>query len=354
MGIKHFEDLNLDQMISFCEKWKDNPCVFDITEKFDGNFMSFGVGANGIFLSSKNKLFKSVNDIPNIFFFDAFKKCFSELEKSDFINLAREVARSKNISIVGEFIDNHEHNVIQYCKDKIKDGVFVAFGSNNLNKTEAEQIFDKLNEKSKIKFIWAPNIDLSGLQVNEKLVKQLKNIKNEHGDFLAKAARNQLSKALKKEILLEVKRMGEELKVPFLGSVNKSLLGDESEGFVFSSKVFDIAFKVVDRISFNKKKERYWYFINCLNVLENEYNQNKALNHKKSLQQWSQGIELLEKLHRTKGMSMLGNKRKYFESQQAINLSKQRLNEEVVRWKTEEIKKNPSFLNKLILRCQKI
>jgi hypothetical protein len=352
MGIKHIEDLKLDQILDFCSSWAEDNSSFEITEKFDGNFFSLGINSGTLFMSSKSKVFKTLEEIPEIFYFDDFRKYFKEITKSDFAAIAKNVVGSKNFSISGELIASPTQNVIQYSKDKVSSGVCMIFKYVNLEQTEIEEIFSKVNKKSKVKFINVPAMDLPPVTLDNQIIDRLKKINDDYSELLAKPARNALSKALKKKVLSEVKEVSKELKKPFLAAVSGSMLGDEIEGLVFKDKAKNITFKIIDKTKFLAKNKIERHYMNKLKDVEKDFYTKKEINglSKDLLKAWHHDIVEIERNFKKNGKLFVTLDKKVWETEQTIKMTKEKYLKEVEEWHKGEKTNLLSFMSKLTLK----
>jgi len=285
-SIVHIENMKPQQLLNFLKTWNLDKAKFHVSEKMDGNYMALGLNNGQFYLRSKNKVFMSADEVPNIFFMYDFKKFFELLKDVPWNEIVKKQAQKYKFQydgtfeIEGEAIPSFDHNIVVYEEAKIGDGVFVIFNTKiTTGKDKAgritnpemwQEIANEASAYSKVKFFSVPTVDLSDLEFNNSLIVDLEKLIEEHGNFLAKPARKPADKELKDKLLAKVLEIGKTAKNQALKAGVKSQFGPEVEGVVIASPEGDLV-KVVDVDKFTKRKELNWHFIDQLIKAEQEF-----------------------------------------------------------------------------------
>jgi hypothetical protein len=291
MSIKHIEDLKPQVLLGFLKTWNFDQKKFDVSEKIDGSFMSFGLKEGRFYVRSKNKIFFEVKEIPNIFYMQNFKRYFELLKKVPLDKIARKLSKEYNgsIDIEGEMVPCHDHNIVIYDEKKIGNGIFVIFGATIENANLANEI----NKHTLIKVYSVPQVDLSNFKFDNELIVSLEEFIKEHGSFLKKPARKPEAKELKQKLLVAIKEMGIEAKQQIIRSDFKSLFGEEYEGLVIKTPVGELI-KIVDKDIFTKRREQNWHFIDMLQKAQRVFRKTIKANPEnigQALEIWKQELE---------------------------------------------------------------
>ena len=234
--MKHIDNFTETELKTLIENW--NLGAITLSEKIDGSYMSFGIDKN-FFLKSKNVKFNSEPEIPNIFFYDDFRKYFLILSKLPLDCIASGLKKKYNISFdinfEGEAVPHFQHNIITYKPEKVNGGAFVLF------KTFAQENDDfwndlvfQLNKFSLVKFHTLPSIDYNFKLDTGKTIQELKSIILNTVDF-------------------------------------EPIFGNDFEGLVIKQPN-DQLVKIVDKEKFNTLKEVNWAYINRATKLKNTLN----------------------------------------------------------------------------------
>lgn len=274
MSIQHIEDLPQSKLDSLIQNWNDKRVT--ITEKVDGSYMTFGLKDGNFFLGSKNLNFTRFDNIPNIFFYDEFRKYFKIIYYLPIENILSGLERKYKLSLPrtfeGEAIPSSEHNIICYDLNKIRNGVFVFFKTFEKNNNELwNDLVEQLNVFSVIKFHVLPKI------TTEISLNKNNNIKH---DILSK------------------------LKF-------SPLFGENYEGIVVE---FNNEFvKIIDKEKFNKIKQINWTFINAATKYKLQFKtktKKDVSKIKENLEIWLLDLNELEKKFKTEGYKTLTIKKK--------------------------------------------
>jgi hypothetical protein len=238
MGINHIEDLSKSELQTFIKNWNENKIT--ITEKVDGSFMTFGLNdQKQFFLGSKNLIFTGYNTIPDIFFYDDFKKYYKTICKLPIENIFLKLEKKYNVKLPrvfeGEAIPHHEHNIVCYDLNKINNGVFVFFKTFEQKNEELwEDIVECFNKFSVIKFYTLPKLNLCEIKLNDK-----------------------------EEITIT--------KDNILSNFNfEPLFGKNYEGLVIEYDDKKLT-KIVNKEKFNKVKQINWAFINLATKYKTQF-----------------------------------------------------------------------------------
>jgi hypothetical protein len=279
-GIKHIEDLKPQMLLDFLRAWNLDQKKFNVSEKVDGNFMSFGLKDGQFYVRSKNRIFFGAEEVPSLFFMNSFKRYYELLEKVPLEKIVKKLSKkykfkyNGNIDIEGEAIPSYDHNIVIYDEKKIGDGIFVIFGTTIEDKKNNNQRFwadlaKEINQYTPIKIYSVPQVNLSSLEFDNKLIVSLEKLIKKHGNFLKRPAREPEAKELKQKLFATVKKMGMEAKRQVMKSDFKPLFGQEYEGLVVRAPNGDLI-KIVDKGAFTKRKEQNWHFIDKLKTWKRE------------------------------------------------------------------------------------
>lgn len=298
-GIVHIDKLKAEELLDFLKNWNLDKAKFHVSEKMDGNYMALGVNAGQFYLRSKNRVFNSVEEVPNIFFMNDFKKYFQLLQNIPWNDIFSAMADKwgfefdGTLEIEGEAIPAFDHNIVVYDEAKIGDGIFVIFNTKSSpGKDKAGRLHNpemwidlarEINKYSSVKFFSVPEVDLSDLEFNNDLIVDLEALIEEHGNFLAKPARTQAAKELKTKLLEKIAELGQAVKQQALQHPVQSKFGPEVEGVVISGPDGKLV-KIVDTAKFTARKETNWHFINQLINAERDF--------KKRIKENPQDLEL--------------------------------------------------------------
>lgn len=306
-GIKHIEDLKPQVLLDFLKAWNLDQKKFNVSEKVDGNFMSFGLKDGRFYVRSKNRIFFGAEEVPDIFFMNSFKRYYELLEKVPLDKIIKKLSKkyrlkyNGNIDIEGEAIPSYDHNIVIYDEKKIGDGIFVIFGTtigdkkNNNQKFWAE-LAKEINQHTPIKVHSVPQVDLGRLEFDNKLIVSLEDLIEKHGNFLKKPAREPEAKELKQKLLAAVKKTGMKAKKQVMKSDFQPLFGKEYEGLVVRTPTGDLI-KIVDKGAFTKRKEQNWHFIDMLITAQRAFKQTVKRdpeNVEKELKTWKQELEKIK------------------------------------------------------------
>lgn len=125
-SLVHLEDLKPPDLLAFMSSSK-----FVLSEKIDGSYLCIGEDKEGNYVSTKRgDKYLQVCDIPNIYYLDEIRDVSKRLLTIPLRAIYREMfpgTHPVSIKLVGEVIPTHDHNIVQYDKDKIGKGVFVLF-----------------------------------------------------------------------------------------------------------------------------------------------------------------------------------------------------------------------------------
>jgi len=306
--IKHIEDLKPNDLLKFLKDWNVDKKTFLVTEKIDGNAMSFGLENGKFFLASKNRTFRSASDVPELYFMKDFRRFFELLQEIPLYKIVESVtnefgyAFDGTINITGEAVPTYNHNIVIYDKNKIKDGIFVIFSTIVGEKDIADMKFwkrlsEEINKFTTVKIYSVPDVNLSDLNFSNKLIVSLEDLIKNNGNFLNKPARTEEEKTIKNQVLDAVKKIGSSAKQQVLQTKFNSLFGDEYEGIVFRDSDGNLV-KVVEKDKFTQRKQQNWHFIDKLIVLQNTFKKSLKTNPgdiKSSLNNWLSGLSEVEK-----------------------------------------------------------
>jgi hypothetical protein len=119
-SIPHFEDLSLKKLKTL----QTEPGQFFISEKLDGLFFQIGREDKDapLYVSTKKgEKYFSIQDIPDVYYLKDIKRVCKNIFE---IN---KKFPPHQFLLNGELIPSYNHNIIQYNKEKIREGLFVCF-----------------------------------------------------------------------------------------------------------------------------------------------------------------------------------------------------------------------------------
>lgn len=272
MGINHIENLKPLALLKFVTSWNTNNTEFSVTEKIDGFFMAFGQTDGQFYVRTKNKKFYSADRISNAYYMADFKRYFTAFQKLNIPHTLSELGFDTDTwEFQGEMVSSYDHNIVLYDKEKVGSGLYVVFGCSLIEDNEVwEQICDKLNVNSEIKFMPVPEVDVSHFKFPEILIQELTQIIENNSGILFKPARRPDIKLLKRSLLGDIRLIALEFKKDFLDEKIETSLGDEYEGLVFAHPD-QKPVKLVDADKFKKRKDDNWAIINSLKFLDKNY-----------------------------------------------------------------------------------
>lgn len=238
--------------------------------------MIFGLKNENFFLGSKNLVFNRLDNIPNIFFYDEFRKYFKTICALPIENILSNLEKKYKVELPrvfeGEAIPNPEHNIICYDLNKIRNGVFVFFKTFHAENNELwNDLVNQLNVFSVIKFHILPSI-------------QPAFVLNKNDD----------------------------VKLQILNNLKFSpLFGENYEGIVI--ELNGELVKVVDKEKFNKIKQINWAYINLATKYKLQFKtqtKKNISNIKENLESWLTNLDKLETDFKKNGSKTLTIKKK--------------------------------------------
>jgi len=313
-GIIHLDKMKPKALLHFLKLWNLDKSKFHVSEKMDGNFMALGVNNGEFYLRSKSMIFTSIEQIPNIFFMNDFKKYFLLLKSLPWNSIFEEMSNKYKFDfdgtfeLEGEAIPSFDHNIVIYDEAKIGDGVFVIFNSKtSVGKEKSgrihnvqmwEEVAGMLNASGKVKFFVVPEISMSGLEFDNNIIIDLEELIKTHGNFLAKPARTPGAKELKSKLLSKVAEMGLKAKNHALTHPTHGKFGPEIEGIVVTGPDGELV-KIVDTNKFTQRKTSNWHFIDKLITAERNFKkaikENGPADLERFLSDWKLAVENVEK-----------------------------------------------------------
>lgn len=339
-GIVHIDKLKPQELLDFLKGWNLDKAKFHVSEKMDGNYMALGVNNGQFYLRSKNRVFTSAEEVPNIFFMNDFKQYFMHLQSIPWNAIFTKMAKKwkfefdGTMEIEGEAIPSFDHNIVIYDEAKIGDGIFVIFNTKSSSGKDKsgrmhnpkmwQDLANELNKVSSIKFFSVPEVSLGDLEFNNDLIVDLEALIGEHGNFLSKPARTQAAKELKEKLLSKIAEIGKEAKKQALQQTVQGKFGPEVEGVVVTGPDGSLV-KIVDTEKFSARKETNWHFINQLINAERDFKKKIKESPdklKQHLGDWEKVVANIEKDLETNGSQFITIKKKFEDTKNGIEYAR--------------------------------
>lgn len=278
---------HIDQMTpkDFCNLF--NGGAWEVSEKYDGSNVSFGLLDGEIFVKSKkgNPVTNEQDFIDMAEKFDndiflGFARLLAALKKSDFKSLISGVESSLNsqVQIFGEMFSKPHMNVIPYAADKIGNGAIVIFGVVKLDSPKGtditttedgqaikDQIVEELNGVDG--WIFYSKKPLS-LEVNDEIKTQIRRVCSaENMAIMASRKRTGNEAEMKAKSLSEFRTLQVLIKKEMLGGVANipsSLGAEEIEGAIIRNMQTGAIAKLVDLEGFGRRRAEQWAGVDAL------------------------------------------------------------------------------------------
>ena len=245
-SIPHFEDLSLKKL----KILQTEPGQFFVSEKLDGLFFQIGRENKDapLYVSTKKgEKYFFVEDIPDVYYLRDIKRVSKNIFE---IN---KLFPNHQFLLSGELIPSYNHNIVQYNKDTIGEGLFCCF----------EKFYFHEEEYRKLQF--------ESKHLNFKNSNQFQIDWNEGQHFFdydSKFNNLILDSKNKQKLLIPIKH---ELLRKYLTWYTKN----DPEGFVvrYECSNFTIdpfSFKLIDKNKFLKQKKINWRQIEELKTKESE------------------------------------------------------------------------------------
>ena len=279
---------HIDQMTAkdFCNLFSGG--AWEVSEKYDGSNISFGLNEEGeIFVKSKKG--NPVTD-PSEFYnqaklydndiFDGFARFLETLQKSKIEKLLKQLSDmiGSPIQIFGEMFSKAHMNVIPYAEELIGNGAIVVFGIIKLDSAKGtdittskegqvikDKILEYLSEKSDWKFYDKKPLQLD---IDETIKSQIqKTCSAENMAVMASRKRTGNEAEMKAKAVKEFGILKSLIKKGLLGSlgtVPSSLGASEIEGAIIRNMETGAIAKLVDLEGFGKRRAEQWAGVDAL------------------------------------------------------------------------------------------
>jgi len=278
---------HIDQMTpkDFCNLF--NGGAWEVSEKYDGSNVSFGLLDGEIFVKSKkgNPVTNEQDFIDMAEKFDndiflGFARLLAALKKSDFKSLISGIESSldSQVQIFGEMFSKPHMNVIPYAVDKIGNGAIVIFGVVKLNSPKGtditttedgqaikDQIVEEVNGVDG--WIFYSKKPLS-LEVTDEIKTQIQRVcGTENMAIIASRKRTGTEAEMKAKSLSEFRTLQALIKKEMLGGVANipsSLGAEEIEGAIIRNMQTGAIAKLVDLEGFGRRRAEQWAGVDAL------------------------------------------------------------------------------------------
>ena len=300
-SIKH-----IDQMTAkdFCNLFSGG--AWEVSEKYDGSNVSFGLNENDeLYVKSKkgnpvtdeNEFFNMATNYDNDIF-QGFGNLLITLKQSGVASLLKGVQESLGspIQIFGELFSKAHMNVIPYAQELIGNGAVVFFGVIKLNTPKGaditttddgmaikDQLIDELNGVNGWNFYDKKPL---ALDIGDDIKSQIaKTCSAENMAILASRKRTGSEAEMKAKSSKEFAELQSMIKKTLLGSlgtVSSSLGAAEIEGAIIRNIETGAIAKLVDLEGFGRRRAEQWAGIDALkDYRKSLYNQlkNDVLNN---------------------------------------------------------------------------
>jgi hypothetical protein len=300
-SIKHIDQMSAKD---FCNLFSGG--AWEVSEKYDGSNVSFGLNENDdIYVKSKkgnpvtneNEFFAMAESYDNDIF-RGFGNLLITLKQSGVASLLKGVQESLGspIQIFGELFSKAHMNVIPYAEDLIGNGAVVFFGVIKLNSPKGSditttedgnaiknQLIDELNGVNGWNFYDKKPL---ALDIGEDIKAQLaKTCSAENMAIIASRKRTGSEAEMKARASKEFAELQSMIKKTLLGSlgtVPSSLGAAEIEGAIIRNIETGAIAKLVDLEGFGRRRAEQWAGIDALkDYRKSLYNQlkNDVLNN---------------------------------------------------------------------------
>jgi hypothetical protein len=291
---------HIDQMTpkDFCNLF--NGGAWEVSEKYDGSNVSFGLNEEGI-LYVKSKKGNPVTDPAEYHrqaqaydndIFEGFARLLDVLRQSNLNQILKKSESMLNapVQIFGEMFSKSHMNVIPYAEKLIGNGAVVVFGIVKLDSAKGtditttkegkmikDQIISTLNKNGDWKFYDKKPLELD---IDNNIKEQIKKTCSaENMAILASRKRTGDEAAAKIKALAEFKTLQSMIKKSLLGSVggaNSSLGAAEIEGAIIRNMHTGAIAKLVDLEGFGRRRAEQWAGMDALKEYRKSlYNQLK-------------------------------------------------------------------------------
>jgi hypothetical protein len=279
---------HIDQMTvkDFCNMFSGG--AWEVSEKYDGSNVSFGLAENGeVFVKSKrgnpttdpSEFYQQAKTLDNDIF-EGFGRFLTTLQQSKVKGLLEQLGGmiGAPIQVFGEMFSKAHMNVIPYAEDLIGNGAVVIFGIVKLDSPKGtditttregaiikEKIIKTLNSTSDWKFYDKKPLELD---VDEKIKEQIQRTCSAE-NVAAMTSRKRLggaaeakAKAVKEFEVL--KSLIKKTLLTSLGQVPSSLGAKEIEGAIIRNIETGAIAKLVDLEGFGRRRAEQWAGVDAL------------------------------------------------------------------------------------------
>jgi len=291
---------HIDQMTpkDFCNLF--NGGAWEVSEKYDGSNVSFGLNEEGI-LYVKSKKGNPVTDPAEYHrqaqaydndIFEGFARLLDVIRQSNLNQILKKAESVLNapVQIFGEMFSKPHMNVIPYAEKLIGNGAIVVFGIVKLDSAKGtditttkegkqikDQIISTLNKNGDWKFYDKKPLELD---IDNNIKEQIKRTCSaENMAILASRKRTGDEASAKIKALAEFKTLQSMIKKSLLGSVGgaeSSLGAAEIEGAIIRNMHTGAIAKLVDLEGFGRRRAEQWAGMDALKEYRKSlYNQLK-------------------------------------------------------------------------------
>jgi hypothetical protein len=279
---------HIDQMTAkdFCNLFSGG--AWEVSEKYDGSNVSFGLNEEGL-IFVKSKKGNPVTDASEFYqqaklydndIFDGFGRFLETLQKSKIENLLEQLSKmiGSPIQIFGEMFSKAHMNVIPYAEKLIGNGAVVVFGIVKLDspkgtdittskegKVIKDKILELLNSSTDWKFYDKKPL---ALDIDETIKSQIqKTCSAENMAVMASRKRSGNEVEAKAKAVKEFEILKSLIKKTLLGSlgtVPSSLGASEIEGAIIRNMETGAIAKLVDLEGFGRRRAEQWAGVDAL------------------------------------------------------------------------------------------
>jgi hypothetical protein len=334
--VKHVDDMKPDELLNFLKLWNQDGAQIIVNEKVDGQFFKWGLDNGKFFTEDVSKKYYSSTEYPEVYFYDEFRRYFNEISKIDFSSILKSLDTKdfNNFIVQSEAIPVPDHNIVQYDKEKIGDGVIVIFNITVDNKQADRKFINEFcnlaNKHSKIKFHPNPIANVRHVKFDIKTINTLEGIIKKYGNVLSKPARTHEQKELKEKVTKAINLIGKQSKKKILDVPFPKAFGNETEGLIIYLPDGNIV-KMVDKEKFTQRKDIFWKWIGELDTEIKRFKKeitSDPTNIKNKFDQLIKNTESIKNDFYNNGERLIGNKqsKKYQDTLKHISYVDTKLN----------------------------
>lgn len=270
-SLVHLEDLKPPDLLAFMSSSK-----ILLSEKVDGTYLCIGEDREGNYITTKRgDKYLQTSDIPNIYYLDEIRDISKHLLTIPLRRIFREMFPGTfpaSVKLIGEVIPTHDHNIVQYDKEKIGQGVFVLFQVEldgekyPMSWLESRILCVQMANHTKVLFVAKDDLCQEAIEPDPDFKGWLENMLTEHKDLLVttKKPLTKEQRQVRAGYLDRIFQRTVAYKQLILATYPKSLFGEEVEGYVALSNNYSHPVKIVDRYKFGARKSDNCWFIDLM------------------------------------------------------------------------------------------